>query len=310
MMFANYIEASISTVTAATPDTFTLAAITGSPNFDKIPGITGTRIVRYTAIQYTDSTRATISKIQSGIGSLVISTLVLTQTLIQETWDGTTFDNTAPAELTFTAGADTTRVHISPMVQDFVRSYPGTAVIDGSMGSSTSFGVWPLNAPRGASTFAAVAGTEYYKPILWAGQSQIDQATVRTGGATAGNCKLGWYEMGPDGKPGALLKDFGAFAISAGANNVVAVTGFNPPPGWYWELHIFDAAITVLQTTMALLGPCGVTSGGSTIFGYTRAGDYATGLPATGSVVSPTAIVGTPLSTACNLPATSYRMAA
>lgn len=307
----NYIEASIATVTPGSPDTFTLADISGSPNFNDHPLMSGTRNVRYTAVEYASSARTAISKVQSGIGSLNLSTMVLTQTLIQETWNGTTFDNTAPAELTFTADTDTTRVYCTLLAQDFMRSVPGTANISGALGGSTSFGIVPMNIGNGSGTFAAVADREYYRAILWAGQCPIDQATIRTGSVTTGNCKLGWYECGPDGLPGALLKDFGAFAGGvggSGVNSTQAVSSFCPPPGWYWELSIFDAAVSPQNITPSFaMTPAGQTSTGIPIAGYTRTGSYATGLPASGATSSPSAVVtGANIS----LPSFSYRMAA
>lgn len=309
-MFANFAEACISTVTAGSPDTFTLGDVTGSPNFDDILGASGTRVVRYTAIEYTSSTRATISKIQSGIGSLDLSTMILTQTLIQETWNGTAYDNTAPAELTFTAGTDTTRVFCTPLVQDFMRTPPGTCNISGALGATTDYGIFPMNGGQSTGTVSTMtADVESWKAILWGGQNQIDQISIRSG-TTGGNMKSAWYEMQTDGLPGLLLKDFGIMSIATNANNVLAVSGFHPPPGWYWQATVFDAAVNVRGSlgSSSWGCPAGVDSTGAVIVGYTRTGSYSTGLPSTGATSSPTAVTSAVLNNA--LPAISYRMAA
>jgi hypothetical protein len=121
-MYGNWIQASITTVTSGSPDTLTLADVSGFPNFDDIFGTSGTTpIMLFTIIEFTDNTRSAISKAQLVYGYITLSTMVLTQTKIIATWNGTTYDNTSPAELTFTAGADTTRVFqgVSDMMPNY-----------------------------------------------------------------------------------------------------------------------------------------------------------------------------------------------
>jgi hypothetical protein len=308
-VIGNLIEASIATVTAGSPDTLTLDDVAGSPNFDDVFGASGTRLIRYTALQFADPTRATLSQAQGGIGSIDLATKIITQTLIEWTWSGTVYDNTAPAELTFTAGADTTRIYCAPVAEHALPTMPGTGNITGDIGAATAFGAWPLNINKGTGTLTATIDLEYWTIIYWHGSRQIDQATLRTGSVTTGNCKMGWYQCGPNGLPGQRIKDFGAFAVGgSGTNSTVAVSGFCPPPGWYWQAAIFDAGVAPLNTTTLLFGsPAGTTSASNAIGGYTRAGSYATGLPASGAVSSPTAISA---GTNMGLPCFSYRMAA
>lgn len=250
---------------------------------------------------------ASTGKFESGIGSFVTSTLVLTRTLVQQSFDGSALDYTAPAAINFASGALT--VYISDAIGNQPWVYPGTGNNAAVMGASTTMGLVPFNKRTGGSTLTAVVSTEYYSAILWSGTHQIDQVTHRTGTSTTGNCKLAWYEMKQSGIPGAKVFNFGAFAVGgSGTNSVLAVTGFNPPPGWYVEASIFDATVASQNSAFTIQTPFGQTTGGVEIVGYTRSGTYASGLADPASTASPTALTGVASSVA--LPLFSYRMAA
>lgn len=243
-MIGNLIEASITTVTAGSPDTFTLSDVAGAPNLNDVFGGSGTRYVEYCAIQFTDSTRAEMSKAQWGIGVIDLSTMVLTQQTILGTWDagGPTYDDTSPAELTFTAGATTTRLYCAPQAAHggaWCLPYVGTDLGDNIGALPANQGLLTGTTPSNTLTLDTV----YYLPMVLNFMFPISQATVRITtnrlSATTSQLEVAIYEIKSDGKPGKQL----AYGINTGNNclatNAVNVTvTFNAPvflpPGMYY----------------------------------------------------------------------------
>lgn len=242
-MFANLIEASIAAVNAGSPDTFDLADVAGSPNFNDVFGTSGARLVRYCAIEYTDATRAEIERAQWGIGSVSLSgTMVLTQTTILGAWDaaGSAYDDTNPGELTFTADADTTRVICAPMVMDaspWNLRYSTTDFAD--------LGMPPCNVTPTGGTFPTInlsTGTVYYFPICLGFMHPLSSAVLRiqTPRTSPTSSELGFavYEVASDGRPGKRLatgNDTASNPVGTAGNYVLAFAGaVFLPPGWYY----------------------------------------------------------------------------
>jgi hypothetical protein len=305
----NYVKMAASSIASSGAGAVTCAPIAGIAAIEHLiasGGIwaAGTYQVSYSLVDTVNG------QMEAGIGSYVTSTGVLTRTLPQHTFTGTTYDATGPSALTFNQA--TTFVYIAPLANISPLSIPGFANNAGGLGASTAHGIFPLNLSRtSAGTFAVTIDREYYAPILWPGGSQIDQLSTRSSTATTGNMKHAWYELKHDGTPGSKIKDFGAVAVGgSGVNSALAVSNFNPPAGWYAAGFIFDAAVSIWGLRLALWStPFGADSTGVPIAGYTRSGSYATGLPDPAATSSPTAVTSA-LATDLSLPLCSYRMAA
>lgn len=286
----------------------TLVAVSGYPTFDQLLAsgalwAAGTYQVWYDIIDETNGL------FEAGIGSYVTSTKVLTRTLPQHTYTGTTYDATSPSALNFASNTNVV-VMMSPLsTMGGGLAFPGTGNVSGAMGGSTAGGI-ASSVARGNASIVVTADREYYIPFLWLGSNQIDQVATRTiTAATTGNMKSAWYEMLASGAPGAKLKDFGAGAIGgAGVNFALAVTNFAPPPGWYFYACVFDAAVQPVNIRSAIPPPLGCDATINPLASYFRTGSYSTGLPDPGSVASPTA-QQLLWATDVNVPFLSFRMA-
>lgn len=270
-MYGNWIQASITTVTSGSPDTLTLADVSGFPNFDDIFGTSGTTpIMLFTIIEFTDNTRSAISKAQLVYGYITLSTMVLTQTKIIATWNGTTYDNTSPAELTFTAGADTTRVFqgVSDMMPNysFVR-----AQYDGEFGhpdGATDL-YYPSNHIEEApSSNAFTADTVYFTPFWW--NFGMDREITRAGvmvdttdSGKAVRAALYAIDEANNGLPGKLIADFGTFSLTTQAL-VVNTSGswtspsaaFKLPPAWYYAAFVSNSNVgSIIGPVQLIPGP-------------------------------------------------------
>jgi hypothetical protein len=280
-MRGNLIEMSISTVTAGSPDTLTLAAVSGSPQYTDVFGTSGSRFVEYTAIQWTDSTRSVIAKAQGGVGSLNLATNVLTQTNIMWAWDGTTYDPTSPTEVTFTAGSSTTRVYCSMGAGIALGGMPFTATAS----PSEDLGMLSMHyASTFVSSAAMVVDQEKYLPHWWHGTKEIVQCGIRVQtNVASGACKHAIYECGSDGLPGKKIADIAVgtpYDCSTTGNKTASVSGLWLPPGWYYDGLIVNSSTIALRggSTQTLSTPMGTTAGDQ-IIGGAKNGNYTTGLP-------------------------------
>lgn len=235
---ANLVEASITTVTAGSPDTFTLSAVAGLPNFSEVFGSSGTIVVQYSAIQYTDSNRTEVSLAQGGIGSLDLSTGILTQSKIRWTWNAGTnaYDNTDPSELTFTAGATTTRVRISPSVEQLFHAPAVTAFNSGN----DAIGHAPATVLNVTNVAGITNGRRYFIPFYWMHSITVSQMAVRVTATYSSTSDVsgGIWSVGSDGDPGALIADFGSIGnLNTGNVNIQSAALGTPiqlNPGMYY----------------------------------------------------------------------------
>lgn len=222
--------------------TLTLVAVTGFPDVTKVFGTSGTRLIELEINEYTDSTYTVLSKQETGIWSVNLSTLVATRTKVLSTWDGTTYlpnpgSASAPSALTIGNTAANVRIVCAPNAAGILPPTPFIATSTSDTGSQTA-----LNFIAGSSSaISLTAGFIAYTPVLIAHHGPFSQATMRvttamTGGSPTLNVAL--YEVGSDGLPGNKLIDFG----SVGAPNTAATlqnTAIGTPvevvPGWYWQ---------------------------------------------------------------------------
>lgn len=218
--------------------TLTLVGVTGSPNFDAF--FAGTRLVSYVVNEYTDSTFATLSKSEAGVGSLVTSTLVLTRTQIERSWDGTNLypnfsAGTAPSAVSFGNTAANVRIFIGPLAAAFQPAWPHFCVASGGA-VNNNIGVSQTNAwQNNNTTITLTSNAIIYFPVTLPNRQlrQITTASVRvvsTVADAASFFKAALYEIASNGLPGKRLCDFGKLGTDLQTAATLSATLGTPIP--------------------------------------------------------------------------------
>ena len=232
-MRGNWIEATSST---GGTSALTLSDVTGSPNFDDVFGATGARFVECSIVEFTDSTRTQVSKAESGVYSVALSTMVLTRTKINSTWSaGGAYDNTNPSAISFGTTAANIRIYCGALAESFL-SFPfaaPTAVGD-------SLGRYPMFVSGPSSTVSPANQTVTYSLAYFSDRQQILNCSARCiGGYTGGtsSVKVAVYEIDSAGMPGKRLIDFGNLGALAASTTLTSADLGTPvtlAPGWYY----------------------------------------------------------------------------
>ena len=229
----------------------TLVAQTGYPALSDV--ITGTRLVSYVFAEYTNASKVTLSKAETGLGSYVASTGVLTRTAIRSTWDGSAYlpkfgTSTAPTAINFGTTSANIDVTVTPLSSGVV---PPVPFVYGAVASvADGIGTGAMNITS-SSTLAMTSGTVYYIPYLLVSETQLSQFSVRstttlTGGSPTLDCAI--YEVGSNGIPGKRLINFTQITAIGGTSTTYTssaiATPVYLPPGWYWVglLHLAAGA--------------------------------------------------------------------
>jgi hypothetical protein len=206
----------------------TLAAVSGWPTYASVFGNSGTRMVDYTV-----QTNAGLP-IEGGVGEVNLATLVLTRAKVQWTWDGSSYDATAPTALSLAAG--THQVVCGPTVE-----------IGGIYAASTtpgdSLGVATMAFCQN-STFEFMGNQRcefFWTPIRRTGQ--ISTVSLRmSSGYTGGtsSMKVGLYDIDEAGKPFNLLADFGNLGsvVVGTMTSAPLATPITVPPGDMYAIAV------------------------------------------------------------------------
>lgn len=224
----------------------TCTAQTGYP--DIAEAITGTRFVNYSINEYTNSLKTQLSKAESGIGSYVASTGVLTRTSVKATWDGTDYlpkfgTATAPTALSFGTTNANIDIIVGPTADHANLTIPFVA--GAVAGMSDGLGTAGLNSVT-PMDYIFSAGFTFYTPVLLLHSGPFSQASIRTTNAavTAGagapsTASAAIYEVGNNGLPGKLLVDFGNMgrltSLSTNYTSAPLAVPVYLAPGWYWQ---------------------------------------------------------------------------
>jgi hypothetical protein len=208
-------------------------------------GSSGTRMVDYTIREWTDNTRTTPKNFEKGIGSLNLTTMVLTRSIVERTYDGTTYKPNAagatPAALSF----GTTPANIIVMCAPSVESFLDTVPFLQQSGSN------PLYLHNTAANFVAGdgggTGIAIWFPVRFHTRlSRVSSASLSLKTAislsTVSALFFGLYECpgagGGGNNIGNLIADFGnGSAISTLAATGTKTGTLTTPianPGWCW----------------------------------------------------------------------------
>lgn len=291
MRSADYIQETTVSIAGTLGDgAVTLTAITNRPRVSS--ALTATAATRY-IIEDTVN-----KKFESGIGSFASN--VLTRTLPQVTWDGTTYKNTGTvAPLQF--GATPTSGNV--IIRLGATAEASAALMDGRNYTVAGDATWrdfQFSGNYQSTGGAGVAGTlaadsEYYSyyRLDMAGQLAGIQWSVVTAVA-ATSMKLALYDIGNNGLPNNKIVDFVTTAtIATGTKTDTATASWTPAtgifltPGWYAFGYITNGAISLACNNggsnivgNSPLGRKNTYGNGNTI---KNTGNYTTGLPAIAS---------------------------
>ena len=262
--------------------TLTCTAQTGYPIVSK--AFTGTRMVDYTISEYTDSTKVTLSKSETGIGSYDTSTEVLTRTKVLSTWSGSAYlpkfgTATAPSAISFGTTAGNIDIMITPASGGIL---PPVPFVYGTVASvSDGLGTCALNFGTTASSTPAT-GVTWYWPVLIGSQGPFSQFTFRTAAALTGGSPTfdhAIYEVSSTGAPGKRLINFTQITAVGTTNTTYTSTAIATPvylvPGWYWAGALFVAGgatgtFTIRGATLAPGGPQGSLFASAANFGSAK----------------------------------------
>lgn len=241
------------TSTTGGTSTLTCTAQTGYPLVSNV--FTGTRLVDYSIAEYTDSTKVTLSKAETGIGSYNTSTEVLTRTKVLSTWSGSAYlpkfgTATAPSALNFGTTSANIDIMITPIAGHDVTAPPFISAAVASV--NDGLGLLPLNTlgagATGGATMGLTSGTVYYFPVLLGMTNPVSQMSIRTtstltGGSPTFDCAI--YEFGTDGYPGKKLCQFTQLTGIGTTNTTYTSTALATPVpiplGWSWMACLYVA---------------------------------------------------------------------
>lgn len=287
MRSADYVEETTTSIAGAGAGAVTLTAVASTPRFSTVFGTQNTT-VRY-VIEDT-----VLKKFEEGIGA--VSSNVLTRTLPQTTWDGTTWSPLNPTALAFAAAPSSgdIKIRMSPVASGIgAATMPARQV---AIAGDTNWRDYPISGNRdfsgGGTGFALTADREYYMPY------RIDMGGVLSGvqlevtsGVAASNIKWALYSSAGDGLPGTKIVDFVTTAtVTATIKTDTASASWAPvgkvllSPGWYYLGWLPSHAISIRGVAggsgVGYPNPLGRKDG----YGYGShvyvAGTYASGLPA------------------------------
>lgn len=288
MSAADFVEETTTSIASSGTGAVTLTAITSIPRFSDVWG-TGRRHVRYVIEKLSGGTYT----FERGLG--YVESNVLTRTLPQVTWNGTTYDDTSPSALNFgtTPTTGDVKVRMAPTVADGMRTLrvqQSTIAVDANWRDYPLSGhltEWPGNGAGSTMT----VDREYYSYY----ENLIDGLVAGiqldvTGATASAGIKLALYEEGADGLPGHHINTFNTLSgASTGIKTDTTVgtwsrgAAFRLAPGGYYIGFISGHAIDLrgTGTNRMMRNPIGRYNGYGICNTVYRAGSYATGLSTT-----------------------------
>lgn len=223
------------TTTTTGTGTLTLSAVTGFPRFANVFGVGD-------LVEYSLLTSAGLP-IECGIGTVSASnTLARTYPLV--TWDGTTYDNTAPTAISLTG---TTTVictgspgSSAPFIQSMSTSATNKALNSAHMSTNNTI------------TAAVTANMLYVHPFQLIANRPLAGLICRVSSGSGTSATLGLYRCGASGLPTDLLQS-GIISIAAAGVKTIAFSAWYPP-GWYFMACVADNGSVIFNGVGAVPG--------------------------------------------------------
>lgn len=224
------------TTTTTGTGALSLSSISGFPTVSQALGGLLNKYVPYAILD--DSTGAPY---EEGYGYLG-ATNTFERALIRATFASGTYTDVSPTAVSLPAG--TKRLIVS-----FTAGAAGAVWVNANRNSSASgraaIASSHLSSHSASSTgFTAVANRLYFAPFILNVSADVASLGVRCGtGVASTNIRLGIYETGSDGHPGALLISTGALSTATSSTDVIGtVTQTRLQPGSYYSALVTDGA--------------------------------------------------------------------
>lgn len=212
--------------------------------------------IEYSIVEYTDSTLATVSKAESGWGT-ISSGNVLTRAAPRTTWDGTTYTQASASALSF--GTSNVRVYVSPIAEAGATAFPKRLDLSANYG--------PNGYVIGANLWAAgdfgpatlLANEQHMTPLKLEAGFPLTQIGVEVTTAAAGaTIHTALASIDPaTGMPGRILAAANSLDGSTTGIKMGSITSRMFPPGWYWQLFSVSAGLSIRGSEGFLPGPIG-----------------------------------------------------
>lgn len=234
--------------------TITLAGRTGFPQPTDVWGSSLTKYVAYSIAEYTDSTFATLSKYERGIGSIVLSTNVLTRTVPKITWtSGGSYLTGAPSALSFGNTAANIIITLTASANNIA---PG---IGASIGNGMTYHNLHTRqvVKSGAATIGLSNGTALFFMAEFSSDIPITTVAVYVSTFATGKLRVGIYDVNPStGYPGNLVSELTSSTqidtgTSNGAKSVSPASPLWLPNGWYWVCLLANAGPSIWTVDVA-----------------------------------------------------------
>jgi hypothetical protein len=211
----------------------TLTGVTGWPGYEHVFGTSGTIFVEYTIVN-SDGV-----PIEGGIGSLVLSTMVLTRTRPEFTWNGAAYSAVPSGPLSLAAGTKTVICSLAAERFAPAQWLYGNSPLSGATSGNVPLLPWSSGANRAINQARSEA---WLYP--WINSRPFDRVTVKTsaaltGGPTSVSFAVAIYESLETGLPGRRLALFDTWTTNPLVNTAQQTSDAlgSPiflPNGYYW----------------------------------------------------------------------------
>lgn len=212
--------------------------------------------IEYSIVEYTDAAMATVAKAESGFGT-ISSGNVLTRTEPRTTWNGTTYTQAGATPLSF--GASNVRVYVSPLAEGGPTAFPKRLDLSGSYGPNGYVIGANLWTQTDLATAGVTANRQYMTPLKLEAGFPLTQIGAEVLTAAAGSTlHVAIASVDPStGLPGRILAAANALSSATTGLKMGSITSRMFAPGWYWQLLIASADVSVRGCEGFLAGPFG-----------------------------------------------------
>lgn len=262
--------------------TLTVAARTGFPQPSDVWGTSLTKYVNYNIAEYTDSTFATLSKYERGIGSIDLSTSILTRTSVRASWtSGGSYNCANPTALTFGNTAANIIITFTATANAIRPGIPGNIAQVDTYHYFNSHQQWD----SGSAFITMANGTALWSLCEYSSDIPITTVAVNIGTGAGTGLRVGFYDINPTtGFPKNLISEPTSTTqfnpATSGFKSVTPATPLWLPNGWYWVVWLANGAPTLAALTSQ--GYPGMNSSGSRDYMWFNSAVTYGALPATG----------------------------
>lgn len=212
--------------------------------------------IEYSIVEYTDSTLSTVSKAESGWGT-ISSGNVLTRSAPRTTWDGTTYTQAGVTALSF--GTSNVRVYVSPIAEAGATAFPRRLDLSANYGPNGYVIGANLWTQTDLASVAILANRQYMTPLKLEAGFPLTQIGAEVLTAAAGSTlHVAIASVNPTtGLPGRVIAAANALSSATTGIKMGSIASRMFAPGWYWQLFSSSSDISLRGCDGFLPGPFG-----------------------------------------------------